>query len=415
MWLNKQFLSKRGIFSVCSSNEYVIRASIEFAKEKNEYLLLEATCHQVNQFGGYTGFTPEKYVEYIKDLIKKYNFPEDKLLLGGDHLGPDPWKEMPASLAMENAEELVKSFVKAGFRKIHLDCSMPLGNDTKKLNVLTIAKREARLYEIAEKYSQSTKLVYVVGTEVPAAGGGEEVTDVTTLDELRDSLESLEKVFQNFPGALEKIITMVVRLGISFNNYEVDDYNSDKTKDILNYIKNKRLFIEAHSTDYQSKKALKEMVSDGIRILKVGPALTSAFRRAVFFLTFIEDEIIEKDKKSNLIKKIVTVMKKMPKYWKKYYTDSNKSIEIMLKYSLLDRIRYYWNEPEIKDSLNILLRNLENNIPDELLYQFFPEQFELIRLGILKNTPEEIIKYEIKKELQKYYEAIIESSDKQKS
>ena len=65
MWLNKDFLLKRGIYSICSSNEFVLNTAIEFAKEKNDFLLLEATCHQVNQFGGYTGLTPQKYREFI--------------------------------------------------------------------------------------------------------------------------------------------------------------------------------------------------------------------------------------------------------------------------------------------------------------------------------------------------------------
>ena len=34
------------------------------------------------------------------------------------------------------------------------------------------------------------------------------------------------------------------------------------------------LVFEGHSTDYQSKERLREMVEDGIAILKVGPALT---------------------------------------------------------------------------------------------------------------------------------------------
>ena len=413
MWLNKDFLLKRGIYSICSSNEFVLNTAIEFAKEKNDFLLLEATCHQVNQFGGYTGLTPQKYREFINKLVKKYDFPKSKLILGGDHLGPDPWKHLPSHQAMNYAEELIKSYVDAGFRKIHIDCSMPLGDDPEKLSIFTIAEREARLYEVAEKQAQKSdiNLVYVVGTEVPVAGGGERQADVTTLNELEESFKSIQKHFPNSSEALKKIIAFVVRLGISFNDRTIYEYNSYKVKNILEFFRKNNLFIEAHSTDYQTQYSLKKMVEDGIRILKVGPSLTSRFRRAVFLLTLIEEEIIEKNKRSNLINTILHVMKSNPKNWEKYYNIFDKNIDIKLKYSFLDRIRYYWNNPRLKQSLNVLLKNLDNNIPLELLYQFFPLAFELIRLGKLKNDPKEIIKLEIKKELEKYYLASINSAN----
>lgn len=38
------------------------------------------------------------------------------------------------------------------------------------------------------------------------------------------------------------------------------------------------LVFEAHSTDYQTKEAYKQLVHDHFAILKVGPALTFAMR-----------------------------------------------------------------------------------------------------------------------------------------
>ena len=51
------------------------------------------------------------------------------MLLGGDHLGPNAWQALPADEAMARAEVLIEDYVGAGFRKIHLDCSMSCADD----------------------------------------------------------------------------------------------------------------------------------------------------------------------------------------------------------------------------------------------------------------------------------------------
>jgi tagatose-1,6-bisphosphate aldolase non-catalytic subunit AgaZ/GatZ len=43
----------RGIASICSAHPWVLKA----AMQGDGLLLIESTCNQVNQFGGYTGMT----------------------------------------------------------------------------------------------------------------------------------------------------------------------------------------------------------------------------------------------------------------------------------------------------------------------------------------------------------------------
>ncbi len=51
------------------------------------------------------------------------------LILGGDHLGPNPWTRLPADQAMEKAAAMVAAYAAAGFTKIHLDASMACADD----------------------------------------------------------------------------------------------------------------------------------------------------------------------------------------------------------------------------------------------------------------------------------------------
>src|SRR6185369_12172791 len=107
-------------------------------------------------------------------------FPAEKIILGGDHLGPNAWQKEPAKVAMEKALELVRSCVLAGYTKLHLDTSMRCADDATDahgaLNEQTITERAADMCAAAEAaYAQLPAgvpaPVYVIGTEVPVPGG----------------------------------------------------------------------------------------------------------------------------------------------------------------------------------------------------------------------------------------------------
>ncbi len=122
----------RGIFSVCSAHPQVIEATLRYAHRLPGHVpvLIESTCNQVNPFGGYTGMKPADFVRFVHDMAERVHLPRERVLLGGDHLGPLPWSNEPPEQAMAKARDLVRAYVRAGYTKIHLDCSMPLGRET---------------------------------------------------------------------------------------------------------------------------------------------------------------------------------------------------------------------------------------------------------------------------------------------
>lgn len=94
----------KGIISVCSSNEIVLEAVLKRMKSTNLPIIIEATANQVNQFGGYSGLTPSQFKERVKKIAQKVDFPSDRIILGGDHLGPFVWRDQEPAIAMEYAK-----------------------------------------------------------------------------------------------------------------------------------------------------------------------------------------------------------------------------------------------------------------------------------------------------------------------
>ncbi len=119
-----------GAFAVCSAHPSVIAAAVQQAIEDGSILLVESTSSQVNQFGGYTGQTPDQFARFVHSAATRARLPSERVLLGGDHLGPYPWREQASDLALQKACELVRRCVLAGYGKIHLDASTACADDS---------------------------------------------------------------------------------------------------------------------------------------------------------------------------------------------------------------------------------------------------------------------------------------------
>src|SRR5271165_3720057 len=125
---------RRGIPSWCTAHPETLSAILRACRDSDDPILIEATCNQVNHQGGYTGMTPADFVSFVRAIAAKVGFDTTSLILGGDHLGPNPWRKLPAEAALAQADEMVAAFVAAGFSKIHLDASMGCAGEPEALD-----------------------------------------------------------------------------------------------------------------------------------------------------------------------------------------------------------------------------------------------------------------------------------------
>lgn len=426
----KEILDKRkqginsGIASYCTANNIVIETILEYYLDSNDYVLIECTANQVNQFGGYTGMTPADFRDYVFEIADGVGFPKEKIILGADHFGPLTWADKDEKEAMENAKELVKLAVLAGYTKIHLDTSMFLASDdtSKKLSDEVIARRGAELYKVCEEsfierlkeFPDAIHPVYVIGSEVPIPGGEYEenaTLEVTDPIDFENTVKTYDKIFKEygFKDVWNNIIAVVVQPGVEFSNYDIYDYNKDDSEELCEKLKEyPNLVFEGHSTDYQTPIKLKEMVEDGVAVLKVGPALTYALREGLFSLSLIENELIENEsERSNFIKFLEKIMIDNPKEWEKYYHGSKIEKELQRKYSFSDRSRYYLARPDINECINHLFENIDSYNPHlGIIKQFFPNAFYNIRTQQISKKAKTLVKSNITNVLDDYNYAI---------
>ena len=387
-----------GIYSVCSAHPLVIEAACVHARDADlDVVLIEATCNQVNQDGGYTGMTPEMFRDFVHDIARKAGLPIERVLLGGDHLGPNPWTSLSAEEAMAKSDVLIEQYVAAGFRKIHADCSMSCADDPTPLPEDTIARRAARLIKIAEATQARVggePCVYVIGTEVPVPGGAAEdlpELEVTTPEAALATIEAHRVIFaaEGLTEAWSRVIGVVVQPGVEFDHHKVIDYDRKKAVDLSAALDGQsHIVFEAHSTDYQTAGALKALVEDHFAILKVGPGVTFALREALWALDAIEREWIGEERASGFRQIAIARMKADPRNWSKYYHATGADLDFDLQYSLSDRIRYYWPDAEIAAAQAAMFANLtENPPPMALISQYLPGANAALRNAGLNASP----------------------------
>jgi D-tagatose-1,6-bisphosphate aldolase subunit GatZ/KbaZ len=409
-----------GIYSVCSAHPWVIRAAAEQAAEAGSLLLVEATSNQVNQFGGYTGMRPAEFRSFVLRHAAAAGLDTKLLILGGDHLGPNPWRTMPANEAMRHAEAMVAEYVQAGFTKIHLDASMPCAGDPTQLSDEIVAQRTAQLCKAAENNRMSGEgPVYVIGTEVPVPGGATHSVDeleVTSNSAAEYTLAVHKRVFeeQGLAEVWPRVIALVVQPGVEFDHDAVVSYDRARAKPLVDWLRAQQedIVFEAHSTDYQLPDAYTQLVEDGFAILKVGPALTFAMREALCALEDMESQLIPKAQRSFLTRTIEETMLREPANWQPYYGGNPAEQKLLRIYSYSDRIRYYWHRPEIAGAVDTLIENLSAVIVPESMYsRYLPAQYARLRNKQIAADPVSLIVDRVRDVLRVYAAACSRDAD----
>lgn len=409
-----------GITSVCSAHPLVVEATLRHALRRQAgFVLIEATSNQVNQEGGYTGKTPADFRVFVEEIARRVGFPLKRLVLGGDHLGPNAWTAEPAAVAMGKAEVMVSDYVRAGFRKIHLDCSMSCADDPSPLPEPVIAERAARLARAAESAftgDEADAPVYVIGTEVPVPGGAAEDLEELAVTDPGDALATVDMHRQVFAAAgLEsawrRVVATVVQPGVEFDHDKVVDYAPAKAAALSAAIAPtsgpaEALVFEAHSTDYQTPAALAALVHDHFAILKVGPGVTFALREALWALDAIERQTVPEANRGHLRATTLERMHALPDHWRKYYHASGAALEQQLQFSLSDRIRYYWPDPIIAAAQDRLFANLRAAPPPlAMISQHLPLAYAAVRKGESGSDPADLVMAHVAAVLDAYHGA----------
>jgi len=353
----KQLIKKRALPSFCTSNLDVLKIILFYSKKNNLPCLIECTSNQVNQFGGYTNKTPKQFSKEIIKIAQKIKLKKKNLLLGGDHLGPLPWVKKNLKTSLNNSVNLINNFLDSNYCKIHIDTSIKCLDD-KSINHDKIFERTKYILQKTKIKKKINKIFLVIGSEVPLSGSNDRgPITITTNSRIKKEVEKFKQLL-NTLFKKKLIFGLVVEPGMRYLDYTISKPKLSNFSNKKNFSIKNNFVYEAHSTDYQNLKVLKNLTRNNFKFLKVGPELTFQYSRSLLFMEKIEKKLV-KTNKSNIGNQILKVMLNNKKYWKDYYKAKNiKLRKKLILYSKLDRMRYYFNNKVIIQSIKILKKNI---------------------------------------------------------
>ena len=411
-----------GITSVCTAHPLVIEATLAHGLRSGRRVLIEATCNQVNQDGGYTGMTPAAFRTFVEEIAARVGFDPARIILGGDHLGPNPWKDRPPEEAMRRAEAMIEAYARAGFEKLHLDTSMGCQGEPVALADAVTAERAARLAKAAEgAWGAGLRPIYVIGTEVPVPGGAQHALDDLVVTTPEAALRTVDVHRQAFAAlgledAFARAVGVVVQPGVEFASADVIAYRPERAAMLSATLASMPGFVfEAHSTDYQPDAALAALVGDGFAILKVGPWLTFALREALYGLAAIAEivdpasdgDAIPTAMGTGLPSAMEALMVREPDNWRRYYEGGPNELRFQRHFSFSDRIRYYWPHGEAQRAVDRLFARLGDRvIPNPLVSQYLGALYRRVADGSLVAEPRRLAIAAVDEVLQRYDRAL---------
>jgi len=380
----KKLIKKKALPSFCTSNLDVLKIILFYSKKNNLPCLIECTSNQVNQFGGYTNKTPKQFSKEIISIAQKIRLGKKNLLLGGDHLGPLPWVKKNLKTSLKNSIKLINNFLDSNYCKIHIDTSVKCLDD-KFINHDKIFDRTKYILQNTKIKKKINKIFLVIGSEVPLSGSNDRgPITITTNSRIKKEVEKFKLLSKTlFKKRLS--FGLVVEPGMRYLDYSISKPKLTNFLDKKNFSIKNDFVYEAHSTDYQNFKVLKNLTKNNFKFLKVGPELTFQYSRSLMYMKKMEEKLIKK-KKSNFENQILNVMLNNNRYWKEYYKVKNiKLKKKLILNSKLDRMRYYLNNKKIVRSIKILKQNINKINTKDLSKYLMSKKFK-INFNLYKNT-----------------------------
>lgn len=249
----------------------------------------------------------------------------------------------------------------------------------------------------------------MIGTEVPVPGGiaGEaEAVHVTRPEAVLATWEAHRRAFTSagVRAAFERVVAVVARPGLEFDNDRVFVYRPELANELSGVLGPiPGLVFEVHSTDYQPPSSLARLVEDGFAVLKVGPALTFALRRALYGLDAIACWTAPAWRDSTLAARVEEEMLARPEYWSAYYSGDPSLQRLLRHFSYSDRVRYYWASPRLSKAVEVLFDQFSGKgVPGTLFAQYLPELCDRVVAGAPAATPRTLVIEAVRNVLRSY-------------
>jgi D-tagatose-1,6-bisphosphate aldolase subunit GatZ/KbaZ len=363
--LEKETGIKRTIFAACPNSRAVIKAALRSAKRCNAPVKFAATLNQVDLDGGYTGFTQQAFVNFIRQEARAINLT-GPVIIAIDHGGP--WlkdvqrrQKWPFDAAIAAIKESFEAAIDAGYNLIHVDPTIDIFlHENEIISIEVVAERTVELIAHSENYRRRKhlpRISYEVGTEEVHGGLANLETFTRFLRLLKVGL-SEKGLSDTWPCFI--VGKVGTDLHTTLFDHEVAwtlakiaaDYNS---------------FIKGHYTDNVENP--EDYPESGMGAANVGPEFTEREYDGLMELEALENDLIRQDKISDAgqIKKALREAVIKSGRWQKWlhpgesHEDFSSLDPARQEWLIKTGCRYIWENQEVVSAREKLILNLKKS------------------------------------------------------
>jgi tagatose-1,6-bisphosphate aldolase non-catalytic subunit AgaZ/GatZ len=355
----------RTVFAACPNSMSVIKASLRAAKRNNAPIKFAATLNQVDLDGGYTGLTPQQFVNTIRQEAEAIHFT-GPVIIAIDHGGPwlkdkhnrEKWRYEDTMTAVKRSFEAA---ITAGYDLIHVDPTIDITLPKNTIiNIDVVAQRTIELIVHAENFRRKNnypRIAYEVGTEEVHGGLANMDVFKRFLDLLKTGLaqNNLHDVWPCF---------VVGKVGTDLHTSTFDPIVA---RQLVFVVEQYGSAIKGHYSDNVTNP--EEYPASGMGAANVGPEFTEREYEGLLELYLLEEGLLREGRivKSSNLKQILWEAVIHSGRWKKwllegetdndFYANSAERQEWLVKTGC----RYIWENAEVLAARHALYRNLEHN------------------------------------------------------
>lgn len=281
-------LGEQGIYktllAVCPNSEAVLEAAVRVAAQQQCPMLFAATLNQIDRDGGYTGWTPQLFVEKMWHYAEKYQC-HSQLYPCLDHGGQwlkdsDTHDQLSYATTTAEVKTSITAMLEAGYVLLHIDATIDR-TQHKPLPIEVLVERSLDLMTYAETERQRLgldEISYEVGTEEVQGG----LVNLANFEKfLRLLHRELEKrnLQQLWPAFV------VAQVG---TNLHTTTFDAEVAHTLYRMVSPYRSLIKGHYTDWVQNPAAYPLVRMGGA--NVGPEFTAVEFEALLTLEAKEHE-----------------------------------------------------------------------------------------------------------------------------
>jgi tagatose-1,6-bisphosphate aldolase non-catalytic subunit AgaZ/GatZ len=351
------------LLAVCPNSDAVLEAAVKVAAANDMPMLFAATLNQVDRDGGYTGWTPARFVARLQELAAAHRSAAP-LYPCLDHGGP--WLKdshardrLTLEQSMAEVRASLESCLQAGYMLLHIDPTvdrtLPAGQPP---SIDTVAQRTVDLISHAERQRQRMGLppiAYEVGTEEVHGG----LADLPTFDRFLKSLR------EGLAGVGLQAAWPCFIVGKVGTDLHTTTFDAAAARRLFERVAPLGSLVKGHYTDWVANPT--DYPASGMGAANVGPEFTAMELEALRGLS--RREAVRRGEASDFESALETAVIDSGRWRKWLHAEevgrSFNELEPERQAWLVSTgARYVWTDRRVQEARQTLYANLRGEVAD---------------------------------------------------